>query len=58
MRDYPAYARYITFNDDVANENIRFLLAVYQSLGETRVRRAIIRAQQQNSCLYRIKYVI
>lgn len=44
MRDYPAYARYITFNDDVANENIRFLLAVYQSLGETRVRRAIIRA--------------
>ena len=42
MRDYPAYARYITFNDDVAQENIRFLLAVYQSLGETRVRRAIL----------------
>ncbi|MGQ0661539.1 pectate lyase, partial [Sphingosinicella sp.] len=44
MRDYPAYARYITFNDDVAQENIRFLLAVYQSLGETRVRPAILRA--------------
>jgi len=44
VRDYPAYARYITFNDDVAQENVRFLLAVYQSLGETRVRSAILRA--------------
>ena len=37
IRGYPAYARYITFNDDVAAENIRFLLMVYQSLGEARV---------------------
>jgi len=44
MRGYPVYARYITFNDDVAQENVRFLLAVYQSLGETRVRPAILRA--------------
>ena len=44
MRDYPAYADYITFNDDVAAENIRFLLMVYQSLGEARVRPAILRA--------------
>lgn len=42
--DYPAYARYITFNDDVAQENVRFLLMVYQSLGEERVRPAILRA--------------
>jgi PelA/Pel-15E family pectate lyase len=41
---YPGYARYITFNDDVAAENIRFLLMVYQSLGEARVRGAIVRA--------------
>ena len=43
-RGYPAYADYITFNDDVAQENIRFLLMVYQSLGEERVRPAILRA--------------
>jgi len=41
---YPAYASYITFNDDVAAENIRFLLMVYRSLGEARVRPAILRA--------------
>jgi PelA/Pel-15E family pectate lyase len=40
---YPDYARYITFNDDVAAENIRFLLMAYQALGETRVRDAIVR---------------
>jgi len=44
VRNYPAYADYITFNDDVAQENIRFLLMVYQSLGEQRVRPAILRA--------------
>jgi len=44
VRNYPAYADYITFNDDVAQENIRFLLMVYQSLGEERVRPAILRA--------------
>ena len=36
--------RYITFNDDVGQENVRFLLMVYQSLGEERVRPAILRA--------------
>jgi PelA/Pel-15E family pectate lyase len=40
---YPAYARLITFNDDVAAENIRFLTMAYQALGETRVRDAITR---------------
>jgi len=43
-RRYPVYARYITFNDDVAAENIRFLLMVYESLGQARVRDAIVRA--------------
>ena len=41
---WPAYGDYITFNDDVAAENIRFLLMVYASLGEARVKDAIIRA--------------
>lgn len=40
---FPAYADDITFNDDVAAENIRFLLMVYRSLGETRVKDAIVR---------------
>jgi hypothetical protein len=40
---YPEYGGYITFNDDVAAENMRFLLMVYRSLGEARVRDAIIR---------------
>lgn len=41
---WPGYGDYITFNDDVAAENIRFLLMVYQSLGEARVKDAIVRA--------------
>ena len=41
---WPAYGDYITFNDDVAAENIRFLLMVYRSLGDARVKDAIIRA--------------
>lgn len=40
---YPEYARYITFNDDVAAENIRFLIMARQALGETRVNDAIVR---------------
>jgi len=40
---YPAYASYITFNDDVAAENIDFLLMNYQALGDTRVLDAIAR---------------
>lgn len=39
----PAYVRLITFNDDVAAENIRFLVMVWQTMGETRVRDAITR---------------
>ena len=30
------YIRHITFNDDVAGENIKFLLMVYQTLGDER----------------------
>jgi len=41
---WPAYGDYITFNDDVAAENIRFLLMVYGSLGDARVRDSIVRA--------------
>jgi hypothetical protein len=41
---YPDYQRYITFNDDVAAENIRFLVMVYQTLGDARVRDSIDRA--------------
>jgi hypothetical protein len=40
----PDYTRYITFNDDVAGENITFLLMVYQSLGDKRALEAIYRA--------------
>ena len=40
---YPDYQRYITFNDDVAAENVRFLLMVYQALGEDRVLDPIVR---------------
>lgn len=38
------YPSFITFNDDVAAENIDFLLMCYQTLGETRLREPIIRA--------------
>lgn len=38
------YTRYITFNDDVAGENIKFLLMVYQTLGDRRALEAIHRA--------------
>ncbi len=41
---FPAYASHITFNDDVAAENIRFLLMVRQVLGERRVLDPIRRA--------------
>lgn len=49
MHDHPAkdhddYTSFITFNDDVAAENIDFLLMCYQVLGETRVREPVIRA--------------
>ncbi|WP_269717036.1 pectate lyase [Caulobacter sp. NIBR2454] len=38
------YTRYITFNDDVAGENLEFLLMVYQTLGDERVVDPINRA--------------
>lgn len=40
----PDYTRYVTFNDDVAGENIKFLLMVYQTLGDDRALAAIHRA--------------
>jgi len=41
---FPAYASHITFNDDVAAENIRFLLMVWQVLGDRRMLDPIARA--------------
>ena len=40
----PDYTRYVTFNDDVAGENIKFLLMVWQSMGDQRAMDAINRA--------------
>lgn len=41
----PDYTSFITFNDDVAGENIRFLILCYQALGgDARVYDAIVRA--------------
>ncbi len=40
------YIRHITFNDDVAGENIKFLLMVYQTLGDERALTAIQRAME------------
>ncbi len=42
----PDYTRYVTFNDDVAGENIKFLLMVYQTLGDERALAAIHRAME------------
>jgi len=41
---HPDYTSYVTFNDDVAAENIKFLLMCYQALGDTRILGAIHRA--------------
>ena len=41
-----AYAPYITFNDAVADENIKFLLMVYHELGDERALAAIRRAME------------
>lgn len=38
------YTGYITFNDDVAGENIKFLIMAWQALGETRALDAVNRA--------------
>jgi hypothetical protein len=39
----PDYTSYATFNDDVAGENIDFLVMCYQALGDSRVLEAITR---------------
>jgi len=44
QKTQPDYSSFITFNDDVAQENIEFLLMCYQTLGEQRVREPIQRA--------------
>lgn len=44
MHGRPDYSSYITFNDDVAGENIKFLVMVQQALGDARVGDAINRA--------------
>lgn len=36
LHDSPDYTRYVTFNDDVTGENIKFLLMVWQALGDQR----------------------
>jgi len=40
----PDYTGYITFNDDVAGENIKFLIFAYQTLGDRRLVAPIRRA--------------
>jgi len=40
----PDYTSYITFNDDVAGENIKFLVMVHQALGDARALDAVTRA--------------
>lgn len=40
----PDYSSYITLNDDVAQENIDFLIRCYQALGEQRIFDPIIRS--------------
>lgn len=42
----PDYTRYITFNDDVAGENMKFLLMVFQTLGDDRALGAIRRGME------------
>lgn len=40
----PDYTSFITFNDDVAGENIKFLIMAHQALGEPRALEAVNRA--------------
>lgn len=42
----PDYTGYITLNDEVAEENIDFLLLVLQQLGQERVREPLVRAME------------
>ena len=43
LHGHEDYTGYITFNDDVAGENLEFLIYAYQALGETRLLDAINR---------------
>jgi PelA/Pel-15E family pectate lyase len=42
----PDYTRYVTFNDDVAGENIKFLLMVWQATGDRRALETIHKAMR------------
>ncbi|MFT3723758.1 MAG: pectate lyase [Hyphomonadaceae bacterium] len=44
LHGMPDYTRHITFNDDVAGENIKFLIMVGQTMGDTRVMDPVRRA--------------
>ena len=44
LHGHADYTGYLTFNDDVAGENIKFLIFCYQTLGEKRLLPAIHRA--------------
>jgi PelA/Pel-15E family pectate lyase len=44
LRGLPDYTSHITFNDDVAGENIKFLIMVWQTMGDKRVIDPIKRA--------------
>ncbi len=46
LHGMPDYTRHITFNDDVAGENIKFLIMVAQTMGDARVRDPIARAME------------
>jgi PelA/Pel-15E family pectate lyase len=42
----PDYTSFVTFNDDVAGENIKFLVMVHQALGDRRALPAVRRAME------------
>ncbi|MGB5687967.1 MAG: pectate lyase [Woeseiaceae bacterium] len=42
----PDYTRYVTFNDDVAGENVKFLLMVWQTLNDPRAPESIKKAMR------------
>ena len=42
----PDYTGFVTFNDDVAGENVKFLLQVWQTLGDPRALAAVKRAME------------
>ena len=46
---WPDYTSYYTFNDDVAGENIEFLIKCYQALGDPRLLDPIMRGMNASS---------